>query len=121
MERHRLDFTNTFRALTAAAAGDRKPIDTLLPDDSADFAAWLQRWGDLKPDAALMRRVNPVLIPRNHAVERALEEAAAGDAAELFALLEAVTDPFTEHADRERFTQPASADFTRYYRTFCGT
>lgn len=121
MERHRLDFTNTFRALTAAAAGDRKPIDTLLPDDGADFAAWLQRWADLKPDAALMRRVNPVVIPRNHAVERALDEAAAGDAAELFALLEAVTDPFTERADRERFKQPASADFARYYRTFCGT
>ncbi len=121
MRRLKLDFTGTFRALTAAAAGHREPVAQLLPNADAEFDTWLRSWKALAPDAAVMQRANPVVVPRNHAVERALQEAVGGDAAELFALLEAVTDPFTERADRERFTQPAPADFSRHYQTFCGT
>lgn len=129
MQRRKLDFTGTFRALTAAADDELEPLRAQLATSNnangecrtGEFDAWLERWRAQRPDASVMRRANPVVIPRNHAVEQALREANAGDTAELFALLEAVTDPFTERTDRARFAQPAPADFTRYFQTFCGT
>ena len=67
-----------------------------------------------------MDRVNPVVVPRNHLVEEALEAATSGDLAPLGRLLAAVTQPFVVRPGMERYAEPAPADFGRY-RTFCGT
>ena len=69
-----------------------------------------------------MRRVNPFVIPRNHRVEEAL--AAASDDADLGPfdrLLDALRHPYDETADNARYAEPAPAEVTACYRTFCGT
>ncbi|WP_430792051.1 protein adenylyltransferase SelO [Actinoplanes sp. G11-F43] len=96
------DYTSFFRKLAAG-------------EEPEAFSAWAKRWRALEPDTAAMNDVNPVYIPRNHLVEEALADLSA-----LPALLEAVTDPFTERPGRERFAAPAPSGFG-VYRTFCGT
>jgi uncharacterized protein YdiU (UPF0061 family) len=69
-----------------------------------------------------MRRVNPLYIPRNERVEEALTAATeTGDLAPFEALLEVVTHPFDERAEWQRYAEPAAAEYTGCYRTFCGT
>ncbi len=119
LKQSRVDFTSFFRALAHAARGDAEPVRGLFIDLAA-FDEWLARWRALNPDPALMDRVNPVYIPRNHLVEEALTAATAGDLQPLHRLLEAVTAPYQERPGFERYAEPAPEDFGNY-RTFCGT
>jgi uncharacterized protein YdiU (UPF0061 family) len=114
-----VDLTSFFRALGGAARGDTEPV-RLLFLDLAGIDDWLARWRAAGPDAAVMDRVNPVYIPRNHLVEEALTAATEGDLQPLHGLLEAVMAPFDERPGLERYAAPAPQDFGRY-RTFCGT
>jgi uncharacterized protein YdiU (UPF0061 family) len=69
-----------------------------------------------------MRRVNPWLIPRNHRVEEALAAASDdGDLGPFDRLLEALRQPYDERADRAGYAEPAPAEVTACYQTFCGT
>ena len=71
---------------------------------------------------ARMRRVNPWVIPRNHRVEEALSAASADDDLGPFErLLAALREPYDESAHRARYAEPATAEVTASYRTFCGT
>ncbi|GAB6902445.1 protein adenylyltransferase SelO [Kineosporia succinea] len=116
---NQVDYTSFFRSLAGAARGDDTRVLDQFPDPAA-LTGWLARWKALAPDADRMDRANPVHIPRNHLVEEALAAATAGDLDPLAHLLEAVTDPYTEHSGRERYALGAPADFGTY-RTFCGT
>ncbi|XEC95105.1 YdiU family protein [Paenibacillus tarimensis] len=123
MQKHRADYTNTFRALTVDRTED---IDLF---DSTEFARWRELWQERlgrqqEPQAdsyQLMRSSNPALIPRNHRVEEALEAAVEhGDYSVMEQLLDALSDPYShspQHADY--CALPPQSD--RPYRTFCGT
>ncbi|MBB3675140.1 protein adenylyltransferase SelO [Modestobacter versicolor] len=114
-----VDGTSFFRRLAGAARGDAEPA-RLLFLDLAGFDGWLARWRALAPDAEAMDRVNPVYIARNHLVEEALSAGTDGDLDPLHRLLAVLADPFVERPGRERYAEPAPADFGAY-RTFCGT
>jgi uncharacterized protein YdiU (UPF0061 family) len=96
------DFTNTFATL------DR---DQFLERDA--FDNWHARLQARAPGP----RHTPQVIPRNHRIEAAIQAAVTGDDAPFHALLAAVTDPFTPHAD---FARPPT-EGERVARTFCGT
>lgn len=122
LQESRVDYTSFFRHLSHAARGDlegQRPARGLFLD-LARFDGWLSRWRGLGPDAALMDRVNPIYIPRNHLVEEALTAATAGDIEPLQRLLAAVAAPYEERPGLERYASPAPEDFGAY-RTFCGT
>lgn len=104
---------------TGQGSADSGVVAEMLAD-VPEFADWLETWRGLDPDTALMRRVNPVYIPRNHLVEEALTAGEAGDMEPFTRLLEAVTDPYTERPGLARYALPAPEDFGPY-RTFCGT
>jgi uncharacterized protein YdiU (UPF0061 family) len=67
-----------------------------------------------------MRRVNPVVIPRNHRVEEAIFAAETGDLAPLHRLLAALRNPFAETPANELYRSGPPAGCGPY-RTFCGT
>jgi uncharacterized protein YdiU (UPF0061 family) len=114
MESDGADFTNTFAALGTDAARDQ-----FLDRDA--FDAWHIRWQARGPDAALMARSNPKIIPRNHRVEEAITAGRTGDYGPFAALLAAVTRPYAPlDADTAPFARAPSAD-ERVTRTFCGT
>ncbi len=124
----RADHTSTYRALADELRGDATALDALFPDHRRDVASWLTTWraalGGHEPHAvaAAMDRVNPVYIPRNHLVEAALDDAAAGgDLAPFERLLDLVTDPYVERPGHETEARPAPDGFDAGYQTFCGT
>lgn len=64
---------------------------------------------------------NPVIIPRNHQIEFAIQAAYQESDFEPFkALNEAVTDPFNEALAMSDFAKAPAAN-ERVARTFCGT
>jgi serine/tyrosine/threonine adenylyltransferase len=148
LQAHRVDFTLAWRRLADAAAGDELPLRALFAATSTGDVSsapdrpdtWLARWRErcAKEDevaspggnaaeaqtarAERMRRVNPWIIPRNHRVEEAL--AAASDDEDLRPfdrLLEALRRPYDDTAGNARYAEPAPAEVTACYRTFCGT
>lgn len=123
MQKHRADYTNTFRALTF----DRHEETGLL--GSQEFSQWNERWQarlsrQEESKAAsheLMRKSNPAVIPRNHRVEEALEAAVKqGDYSVMEKLLAVLANPFAHSPEQAEYcTLPAPS--TQPYRTFCGT
>ena len=122
MQKSHADFTNTFRDLSS----DEPPAGDKFQDP--DFQAWHSRWrlrlsrdGQSSTSAvALMRTVNPAVIPRNHRVEEALAAAEdRDDLSVLHRLLAALASPYEERADLAPYQEPSPDDGA--YRTFCGT
>ena len=119
---HAVDFTGFWRDLAAAAAGDQRPVRSRFLGPVPELDAWLQRWLALAPDPDLLRRANPVYIPRNHLLDEALAAAVDGDVAPFTHLLGLLRAPFAERAgtrDR-RYARPAP-DGSPGHRTYCGT
>ncbi|MDF2571907.1 MAG: hypothetical protein K0R55_3511 [Sporomusa sp.] len=123
MQMHRVDYTNTFRALTFDT-----PEDTAL-FGTTEFTQWHELWQarlsrQQEPKDSsqqLMRNSNPALIPRNHRVEAALDAAVKeGDYSVMARLLNVLSSPYAHsHEQAEYSTTPALS--TQPYRTFCGT
>ncbi|MFP5303457.1 hypothetical protein R2R70_19975, partial [Cobetia sp. SIMBA_158] len=69
----------------------------------------------------LMQSWNPVVIPRNHRVEEALEAAVNGDYSVMEKLLKVLSNPYdyTSELAKEYCSLPAPSNLP--YRTFCGT
>jgi uncharacterized protein YdiU (UPF0061 family) len=123
MQRHRADYTNTFRALTFD-----KPEDTEL-FDTMEFADWYVQWkerlGRQEESKAvsqeLMRKSNPAVIPRNHRVEEALDAAVnEGDYGVMDRLLNVLLTPYAHTPEQNEFASQHGPS-SRPYRTFCGT
>jgi uncharacterized protein YdiU (UPF0061 family) len=66
-----------------------------------------------------MQKANPAVIPRNHLVERALEEAEVGDLSFLHELLDVLKKPYQQEGVDEQFQNSGNSD--KAYKTFCGT
>ena len=130
-ERRRSDGRRGRRGGCIGGAGAADvPVADALP-------AWLARWRERcaredeapparcrcrRRRAARMRGVNPWIIPRNHRVEEALAAASDdGDLAPFDRLLAALRRPYDESAEDARYAEPAPAEVTAGYRTFCGT
>jgi uncharacterized protein YdiU (UPF0061 family) len=67
-----------------------------------------------------MRTVNPVYIPRNHMVERAIKAAINGDFSLFESLHRLLQRPFEVQAGMAGFEEPPQPE-ERVLQTFCGT
>jgi uncharacterized protein YdiU (UPF0061 family) len=124
------DFTLTFRRLCEAAVGTESDDEVRsLFADAGGFDSWVVEWRKrLKQEpnspherARSMRMANPAFIPRNHLVEAALKAASEHRDYQPFEqLLDAVSRPYEERPDLERYTMPARPE-ERVTQTFCGT
>lgn len=109
------DFTNTFRALTTNSLQGEKLSD------------WLGRWralideqsGGMAEAQRLMQQVNPVVVPRNHLVQAALDQAELGDLGAFDALAQALLNPFDSALEGSLFAQ--APENSTPYVTYCGT
>jgi len=133
LQQHGVDFTLAWRRLADAAAGDANPLRALFAEAAA-VNPWLERWrarcaqedADASnahgARAARMRRVNPWIIPRNHRVEEALAAASAqGDLTRFQSLMAALQRPYDEDPGLAHYAEPAPAQVTAAYQTYCGT
>ena len=128
MQRNHADFTLTFRALCAAAAGGDEEVRRLL-GGAGDFDAWVQRWRvrlalERTSAAALtenMSKANPIYIPRNHRVEQMIDAAVArNDFAPFEQLLSVLSQPYVPRAQFRAYEDPPQPA-ERVLQTFCGT
>jgi uncharacterized protein YdiU (UPF0061 family) len=118
-----VDFTLFFRHLTRVASGEDSRILGDMFSSREPFEEWFARWRkEAKPASRVddMRAANPILIPRNHRVEQAIQSAYSGDFAPFHRLVDALAAPYaeqTEYADLE--APPQSHEIV--HATFCGT
>lgn len=97
---------------------DPSPDPGLVADPR--FRQWLARWHQLGPDPALMRRSAPRVVPRNHALQEALDAAEAGEIGPVLEILDAVSHPFEHRPGNTRLGAPSGAQ-THGFTTYCGT
>lgn len=119
-----LDFTQFFTALTRYARDENV---SHLPEPfsaSPGSEEWLSEWkglaGDEEETLSRMKAANPVLIPRNHRVEEAIQAGMKGEYSVFHRLVEALSDPFTERGEFEDLEAPP-APGEKVTATFCGT
>ena len=121
MHQKKVDYTNTFCHLM-----NEKIQENKIYEDK-DFQNWKKRWNErLKTNnntsekyIKLMKTVNPLVIPRNHKVEEALEEAGKDNFKPITRLIEILEKPYEQQKDIFDYQIPSPLD--ENYQTFCGT
>lgn len=119
-----MDYTQTFDLLTKSFAS--QAIASEMKTELGDwYVSWKERLAqqqEAEEDIAnRMRQSNPVVIPRNHHIERVLEECiASGSPRSAHEILAVLRNPYEEMDLTRRFQDPP-ADGDRAYQTFCGT
>jgi uncharacterized protein YdiU (UPF0061 family) len=123
MKRH-LDYTVTFHLLTLSLTSNQA-ARRIKGELQSWYDSWKKRLDEQSmtvPEVEeLMKRHNPVVIPRNHHLEtviRQCEETGEASSAENF--LEVLRSPYEELAQTSYY-QDAPSDGDRDYQTFCGT
>lgn len=127
---NRVDYTVLFRRLCHAATAPASDdgVATLFSNPE-DWQGWAVRWHqrlereELSPEqrAANMRVTNPAVIPRNHRIEEAIEQAVRDSDFSLFEQLhERLRRPYEEESgDPDLLGPPAPEEAV--CQTFCGT
>jgi len=123
MQKHKADFTNTFRFLSE---------DVLSGDDifkTEEFLTWYKKWKlRLKKESNTFENIkkimdtnNPRIIPRNHLVEKALKSAEEGDLETFVDFSKIIKNPYSSSIDvPKKYLNPPN-DNEKVLQTFCGT
>ena len=121
-----VDFTLLFRYLSSALESDSDTeVSGLFPEPAA-ISGWLKQWRTrlVKVDhgqaVRLMRRMNPVFIPRNHRIEEAIQAAYRGDFDPFHNLNDLLQKPFSEQPEFSEY-EAAPDPHEVVQATFCGT
>jgi uncharacterized protein YdiU (UPF0061 family) len=124
LEVNKIDFTGGFRSLSEVLTGK---IDFYLKDSKS--ADWLDRWLkrlkdqelDMKRIAEKMNEVNPILIPRNHIIERIIQKCVVDNNFDEFRkFIKIIEKPFDRSDDCGQYYLPPK-EGQRVANTFCGT
>ncbi len=117
----KVDYTNTFCHLM-----DEEKLKNEIYEDS-DFLNWKKKWKErvlrngknFKDCLKLMNSTNPLVIPRNHKVEEAIEAAEQDNLEPTIQLLEILKKPYSFQKNTSAYQIPIISD--KKYKTFCGT
>ena len=121
MEKYKIDYTNTFCHLM-----EIKIDENTYKDES--FITWFDEWkkrsklnnSSKEKQIELMKKNNPIVIPRNHKVEEALTEANNGNLEKMKKLNDILKNPYSNQEDIAEYQVPAPISNEKY-QTFCGT
>ena len=122
MHQNKADYTNVFCFIMNENIHENK----IYKNNS--FLEWKERWqnrlkiNNNSPEKSLklMRSANPLVIPRNHKVEEALEAANKNDLDPIKNLIKVLERPYENHAKIEEYQSPTPFS-NKEYQTFCGT
>ena len=121
MHINKADYTNTFCNLM-----DENNLKNKIYENS-DFLDWKKKWKlrllkkgkNLNDCVKLMNSVNPLVIPRNHKVEEAIEAAEQNNLEPTYQLLEILKKPYSFQKNTSIYQMPIISN--KNYQTFCGT
>jgi len=122
MQNLKLDYTNTFLALTH----DQVTGEGIMTNP--EFKPWLDKWKNIlnhsngvEQAKNRMKENNPAFVPRNHLVEEALDAAVNGNLDLFKQLLVVLSKPYQYQENWSHFTIPPPPVFEHEYATYCGT
>ena len=120
----RLDYTVTFDLLTKSLMSEAA-ASQMNAELGECFDLWQKRLSEQPAEPQkvqeLMRQHNPVVIPRNHHVEAAIQACQrTGQATLAEKFLQVLRSPYEELAHTSAYQDPPS-DGDENYKTFCGT
>ena len=121
MHQHKADYTNTFCYLM----NEKIQNDKIYTD--YHFKIWKKRWQErLKKEKniqeksiELMKKNNPIVIPRNHKIEEVLKAAQEDNLKPFLRLLEVLKKPYSSREGLKDYQTLSNSN--EKYKTFCGT
>ena len=121
MHQHKADYTNTFCYLM----NEKIQNDKIYTD--YHFKIWKKRWQErLKKEKniqdksiELMKKNNPIVIPRNHKIEEVLKAAQEDNLKPYLRLLEILKKPYSSREGLKDYQTLSNSN--EKYKTFCGT
>jgi len=123
------DYTLTFLYLSDIIKGKGDNLFKQQFLNPNQISNWLKEWKELIKDQNLAKKAialsmegsNPVFIPRNHLVERAIEAAVeSNDFSEMKTLLTILSKPYEEQSRYGEYMKPPKSHEV-VHQTFCGT
>ena len=115
LEKNNLDFTLSFRQLPKLYNGDDSGY---VP--SPELNEFVNIWKARVKNKDKLDLVNPIYIPRNHQMQRVIDEAYEGNFKLFHKALEVFTNPFEEKENLKEWSLPPKEN-ERVTETFCGT
>ena len=106
----KLDYTNTFVLIRNNTL---KKFDFMF-----DWISKLNQRKKLNKNIEA-KNLNPMIIPRNHIVEKVLNESANGNFRNLIKFISFLKDPYESNIPEEYMKEPTNDE--KVYQTFCGT
>ena len=121
------DFTITFRSLSDILLNNS---DNFLAQfhQKDEVSGWINNWKsalnlenkDVGEIILNLNNANPMYIPRNHQVQKAIEESYLGNFKVLEEMLDVLKNPFQENVSLSHYSE-APSEQQRVTQTFCGT
>lgn len=115
LQEEKMDFTLSFRNLKLAFSGDIS-----FYHQTKKFQEFMASWRRRVSSVDDLDSINPLFIPRNHLIQRAIDEAYRGDMSFAKKLIEVLGNPYEQREGLEEFKNPAQSH-EKVLRTFCGT
>ena len=121
------DFTITFRSLSDILLNNS---DNFLAQfhQKDEVSGWINNWKsalnlenkNVGEIISNLNNTNPMYIPRNHQVQKAIEESYLGNFKVLEEMLDVLKNPFQENISLSHYSE-APSEQQRVTQTFCGT
>ena len=122
MQKMNMDYTNTFWYLSQETTSKNQL------SNNHDFMQWKKKWhhaikinSNLKESKYIMKKYNPIIIPRNNLVEEAIEKAVNGNTVTIKRILEILSNPYQYREGLDKFMKPPQSNFEKNFQTYCGT
>ena len=124
---NKADYTLTFRNLSQTLL-DKDALFLEQFKDQDNIKEWLKNWKlevqkskqETKQIVKEMESVNPIYIPRNHCVDKAIKAAYEDDLEPMNELVKALKEPFKQSNKYSHLALPPK-DEEKILQTFCGT
>lgn len=120
LQKAQLDFTLSHRNLGELLHPDEAKFFPQIPERSEFLNLWQGRIAAHAGFASELAQINPLFIPRNHLVERAIQGANGGDFSSFYALEKLLQNPFTPQPGQDVMAYPPRPEEVVAH-TFCGT
>ena len=121
------DYTITFRNLSNQLIGESKKFLKEFKKDNS-IEGWLDRWkkavqnenGDMKQLSNELNKLNPLYIPRNHQIQKAIDLAYENDFTKFLEMIQVFKNPFNEDKRYAEY-ENSPLEEQKIIKTFCGT
>ena len=129
MQLNKADFTLTFQFISDQLESEKLNYQLSLFKDEKEISQWIKRWKellikqgkDLNKTKEILKSINPIVIPRNHLIERAIKQGVENEDFSLMDdLMKVFKRPFDKTKEHIKYMSPPE-DSEKVNQTFCGT